>query len=303
MKAGSAHGQAGLLRGARRCERRERGGPEERPIRKLAMEHHPDRNPATRRPSSKFKEINEAYESSRIRRSAPPTTASAMPPSSGGGGAAAAAGPASTSPAASPTSSTTCSAIHGRPARRRSGRAASAAPTCATTWRSRSRRPTPASRRDPRADRVTCETCTGTGAKAGTKPATCPTCRGPARCGRRRASSPSSAPARLPWRGPDHRGSLPRLRRPGRVRKERTLSVNIPAGRRGRHAHPARRRGRGRPRGGAAGRPLHLPVGQAAPTVPARRRRHLLPRADPDDHRGARRRRSRCRPSTAAGRA
>ena len=44
---------------------------------------------------------------------------------------------------------------------------------------------------------VTCESCSGTGAKAGTKPKTCSTCGG-ARPGarRRRASSRSSAPAR-----------------------------------------------------------------------------------------------------------
>ena len=39
----------------------------------------------------------------------------------------------------------------------------------------------------------------------------------------------------------------------GRVTRERTLSVNIPAGRRGRHAHSPGRRGRGGPRGGPAG--------------------------------------------------
>ena len=44
---------------------------------------------------------------------------------------------------------------------------------------------------------------------------------------------------------------------PGRVTRERTLSVNVPAGRRGRHAHPPGRRGRGR-HARRAGRRLYI---------------------------------------------
>ena len=50
----------------------------------------------------------------------------------------------------------------------------------------------------------------------------------------------------------------------GRVTRERTLSVTIPVGRRGRHAHQARRRRRGRLARRPARRPLHLPLDQAA---------------------------------------
>ena len=43
---------------------------------------------------------------------------------------------------------------------------------------------------------VTCESCSGTGAKAGTKPKTCSTCGGRGACARRKDSSRWSEPAR-----------------------------------------------------------------------------------------------------------
>jgi molecular chaperone DnaJ len=77
---------------------------------------------------------------------------------------------------------------------------------------------------------VTCETCSGTGAKAGTKPKACSMCGGAGRVRRRRASSRSSAPARLSGPRPDDRNPCTSCAGQGRVQKERTLSVNIPAG-------------------------------------------------------------------------
>ena len=112
----------------------------------------------------------------------------------------------------------------------------------------------------------------------------------PARCARARASSPSSAPALScqgrgeiiddPCRacsgsGPRHQGAHALGQHPG--------------GRRGRHAHPACGRGRSGPARRTGRRPLHLPLDQAARVLPARRRRHLLPRADRDDDGRARR--------------
>jgi len=78
---------------------------------------------------------------------------------------------------------------------------------------------------------VTCETCSGTGAKAGTKPKTCSMCGGAGRV--RQAQGFFALERTCP--GCQGRGQM--IETPcascagqGRVQKERTLSVNIPAG-------------------------------------------------------------------------
>jgi molecular chaperone DnaJ len=78
---------------------------------------------------------------------------------------------------------------------------------------------------------ITCEACTGTGAKPGTKPKTCTTCRG---SGRVRATQGFFTLERT---CPSCQGRGEMIDDPcgacagsGRVTKERTLSVNIPAG-------------------------------------------------------------------------
>ena len=83
---------------------------------------------------------------------------------------------------------------------------------------------------------------------------------------------------------PDLPGQRPRDREPLRhlFRLGPGAPREVPAGqhslgRRGWHADPSGGRGRSRPARRLAGRPLHLPVGQAAPPVPARGRRHSLP--------------------------
>jgi molecular chaperone DnaJ len=78
---------------------------------------------------------------------------------------------------------------------------------------------------------VTCETCSGSGAKTGTKPHTCPTCGGH---GKVRASQgfftiERTCPA-CQGRGEVIDDPCPACSGAGRVVKERTLSVNIPAG-------------------------------------------------------------------------
>ncbi len=106
-----------------------------------------------------------------------------------------------------------------------------------------------------------------------------------------RVSSPSSGPA-PPAMAAGRRSTTlaTNARAPVVSRRERTLSVNVPAGRRGWHAHPAQRRGRGGNARRARRRSLYFPVRQAASGVPARRRRPLLPRADLDGAGGAWRR-------------
>ena len=78
---------------------------------------------------------------------------------------------------------------------------------------------------------VSCETCTGTGAKGGSKPVACPTCGG---AGKVRASQgfftiERTCPA-CQGRGEVIDDPCPACQGQGRVVKERTLSVNIPAG-------------------------------------------------------------------------
>ncbi len=78
---------------------------------------------------------------------------------------------------------------------------------------------------------VPCETCQGSGARAGTKPTTCPTCAG---AGKVRASQgfftiERTCPTCM-GRGEIISDPCPVCSGAGRVMKERTLSVNIPAG-------------------------------------------------------------------------
>ena len=159
--------------------------------------------PGDKAAEAQFKEINEAYEILRTRRSARPTTSSAIRRSSRAWAAAGAArrAPASTS-AASPTSSTTCSATSWAAGQRRGraggGRGADLRYNLTITLeeafagkQAQIRVPTT----------VACEVCSGTGSEAGSEPAACPTCRGTGRVRASRASSPSSAPAR-PARAP-----------------------------------------------------------------------------------------------------
>ncbi len=78
---------------------------------------------------------------------------------------------------------------------------------------------------------VACDTCSGTGAKTGTKPATCPTCGG---MGKVRASQgfftiERTCPTCV-GRGEVIDDPCPACSGAGRVTRERTLQVNIPAG-------------------------------------------------------------------------
>src|SRR5471032_2796937 len=78
---------------------------------------------------------------------------------------------------------------------------------------------------------VTCESCSGTGAKAGTKPKTCSTCGGAGRV--RQAQGFFTLERTCPscqGRGQMIEDPCPGCSSAGRVERERTLSVNIPAG-------------------------------------------------------------------------
>ncbi len=78
---------------------------------------------------------------------------------------------------------------------------------------------------------VSCETCSGSGARAGTKPTACPTCGG---LGKVRASQGfftiERTCATCQGRGETIGDPCPKCSGAGRITKERTLSVNIPPG-------------------------------------------------------------------------
>jgi molecular chaperone DnaJ len=79
--------------------------------------------------------------------------------------------------------------------------------------------------------KVTCKTCTGSGAKPGTSPATCPTCEGHGRV--RAAQGFFSIERTCPTcqgRGSVITDPCPECHGAGRTTEERKLSVNIPAG-------------------------------------------------------------------------
>jgi molecular chaperone DnaJ len=78
---------------------------------------------------------------------------------------------------------------------------------------------------------VTCEVCSGSGAKAGTKPKTCPMCGGHGRV--RHAQGFFTLERTCPnchGRGQSIDSPCPSCAGSGRVTRERTLAVNIPAG-------------------------------------------------------------------------
>src|ERR1700739_3970475 len=78
---------------------------------------------------------------------------------------------------------------------------------------------------------VTCEACSGSGAKAGTKPKTCPTCGGQGRVRHAQGFFTLEPPCpNCHGRGQSIDSPCASCAGSGRVTRERTLAVNIPAG-------------------------------------------------------------------------
>ena len=127
----------------------------------------------------------------------------------------------------------------------------------------------------------TCEECHGSGARRGSSPVSCTTCGG---AGQIRMQQGFFS---VQQTCPNCRGKGKMIKDPcgschgrGRIEKQKTLSVKIPAGRRYRRPHPPVGRGRGRPRGRAARRSLRAGRGARAPDLRARRQEPVLRGAD-----------------------
>jgi molecular chaperone DnaJ len=199
-------------------------------FRKLAKELHPDRNPDDETAEQKFKEVNEAYEALKDpeRRAAYDRFGHAA--FEGGG-----AGPHGFSGDFSASMSDIFDDLFGefmggRRERQRSSRERGSdlrynmEISLSEAFEGKS-----AQIRVPTS--ITCETCTGSGAKPGTSPTTCGTCGG---AGKVRASQGFFTIERVcpncQGRGEMIQDPCESCRGSGRTTKERTLSVNIPAG-------------------------------------------------------------------------
>ncbi|MCO5132603.1 MAG: molecular chaperone DnaJ [Xanthobacteraceae bacterium] len=196
-------------------------------FRKLAMKWHPDRNPGDKSSEIRFKEINEAYEVLKDgdKRAAYDRFGHAAFEQGHGGGAGFGAGFAS-------SFSDIFEDLFGMAGQRGRGggreRGADLRYNMEITLEEAFSGKT-AQIEIPVA--VTCESCSGTGAKAGTKPKTCATCGGAGRV--RQAQGFFTLERTCPGcqgRGQTIEDACASCSGSGRVTRDRALSVNIPPG-------------------------------------------------------------------------
>jgi molecular chaperone DnaJ len=198
--------------------------------RKLAMKHHPDRNPGSKEAEERFKEAKEAYEilcEPEKRRAYDAYGHAGVHPNMGGMGGADAAGFGGFAEAFGDIFSDIFGGGQGR-GRSSVYRGADLRYNLEITLE-QAARGTETKIRIPTLE--TCETCHGTGAKPGTHPKTCETCHG---AGTVRLSQGFFS---IQQTCPTCHGSgkmvtdpCPTCRGSARVKKHKTLSVKIPAG-------------------------------------------------------------------------
>jgi molecular chaperone DnaJ len=202
-------------------------------FRKLAKEHHPDKNSGDKAAEHKFKELNEAYEALKDPQKRAAYDQFGHAAFEGGRGGQGGFGPDFASSMSDIFDDLFGEFMGGRRGTgrgQRSGRERGAdirynmEITLAEAYSGKQ-----AQIRVPTS--VGCDTCSGTGARAGTRPTTCPTCAG---MGKVRASQGFFTIERTcpscQGRGEFIEDPCPACSGAGRVTKERTLAVNIPAG-------------------------------------------------------------------------
>ncbi len=204
-------------------------------FRKLAMKYHPDKNPGDDEAEKKFKELNEAYETLKDpqKRAAYDRFGHAAFEQGGGGfggGGGGFAGGGGFSDIFEDIFGEMMGGGRGGRARSTGGRERGAdlrynmeisLEEAFTGKTAQIRVPTS----------ITCDLCTGTGAKPGTKPTTCGTCQGSGRV--RAAQGFFSIERTCPTchgRGQTIADPCTKCHGHGRVTEERSLSVNIPSG-------------------------------------------------------------------------
>jgi molecular chaperone DnaJ len=204
-------------------------------FRKMAMKYHPDKNPGDDEAEKKFKELNEAYETLKDpqKRAAYDRFGHAAFEQGGGGfggGGGGFAGGGGFSDIFEDIFGEMMGGGRGGRARSTGGRERGAdlrynmdisLEEAFTGKTAQIRVPTS----------ITCDLCTGTGAKPGTKPTTCATCQGSGRV--RAAQGFFSIERTCPTchgRGQTIADPCTKCHGHGRVTEERSLSVNIPSG-------------------------------------------------------------------------
>ena len=201
-------------------------------FRKLAMKYHPDKNPGDDEAEKKFKEINEAYETLKDpqKRAAYDRFGHAAF-EQGGGGQGFGGGGFGAGGFSDIFEDIFGEMMGGGRGRRASGGRERGADLRYNMEISLEEAFTGKTAQVRVPTSITCEVCTGSGAKPGTQPKTCATCQG---SGRVRASQGFFSVERTcptcHGRGQTISDPCTKCHGQGRVTEERSLSVNIPAG-------------------------------------------------------------------------